>query len=201
MLYNQTELSEMVCTRISHDLIGNIGALSGALELIKENDNSLDSDTLDIIATATHTLKARQKFFRLAFGLDNNIDMSNVLEICTDYLSTIGSRDAKFTLHTDGITPELSKILCLSVMTAAEVCIKSSTIHVSISKQNLKIGLTSEYKLAANKLATYQKIMQNQKPDENISQYIQLIYLRELIGEDVAMQLQYDENSMDIIIG
>lgn len=33
-----SEISELVCTRISHDLIGNIGAVSNAVELLEEGD-------------------------------------------------------------------------------------------------------------------------------------------------------------------
>ena len=202
MSYSQTELSELVCTRISHDLIGNIGALSGALELIKENGDVLDGDTHQIIATATNTLKARQKFFRLAFGMDNSlVEMPELLEICKDYLATVGNRSAAIELQTTGVTANLAKILCLSVMTAAEICIKGGRINVSVNKQNLQITLDSDYKLAANKLAAYNQIVNNQKPDENISQYVQLIYLRAVIGEDVTMKIENTETSMTITVG
>lgn len=202
MLYTKTELSEIVCTRISHDLIGNIGALSGALELIKESNNTLDDDTLNILNTATTTLKARQKFFRIAYGLNTtHIEMTELLNICTDYLCTIGSRNAAIKLKTNGITPEIAKILCLCVMIGADICIRGGSIDVSVDKNNLKVDVTTDTKLAVNKISVYQQILENQKPKENISQYVQLLYLKELIGEDVATHLDYSENNMSLTIG
>ena len=202
MLYTQTELSEIVCTRISHDLIGNIGALSGALELIKESNNTLDEDTLKILDTAAETLKARQKFFRIAFGLSTtHIEMQELLNICTDYLRTIGSRTADINLKVSGITSEISKILCLCVMTGAEVCIKGGTVEVCVNKDNLQISVVSDTKLATNKLLVYQRILDHQKPEENISQYVQLLYLQKLIGEEIAMKLDYDDTKMILTIG
>ena len=32
-------ITELVCTRVSHDLIGNIGALGNAVELLEDGDN------------------------------------------------------------------------------------------------------------------------------------------------------------------
>ena len=52
MELRKTELSELICTRISHDLIGSIGAVSSALELIEE-----DSNTANQIVADTRTNK------------------------------------------------------------------------------------------------------------------------------------------------
>lgn len=35
---SSSALSEIICTRISHDLIGNIGAVSNAVELLEDGD-------------------------------------------------------------------------------------------------------------------------------------------------------------------
>ena len=44
-----SEISDLVCTRISHDLIGKIGAVSYAVELLEEGDMDFmdDMDTMD----------------------------------------------------------------------------------------------------------------------------------------------------------
>ena len=42
---NKAPIAELVCTRISHDLIGNIGAVANAVELLEEGD----TDFLDEI--------------------------------------------------------------------------------------------------------------------------------------------------------
>ena len=39
-----TKLSQIICTRISHDLIGNIGAVSNAVELLEEGDMDFMDD-------------------------------------------------------------------------------------------------------------------------------------------------------------
>ncbi len=202
MINNNTELAEMISTRISHDLIGNIGALSSALELMKENNDELDEGTRNIINTATNTLKARQTFFRIAFGLDTkNIETEELKNICQDYLSTFGSRAYPLSLELLGISSSLAKFVCLSVMIGAEVCIRGGNIKVSVNQNNMTIGVKSEYNLSAPKIEVYKNILQDIRPQDNISQYVQLIYLRELLGQDVAMKINATDNSLELIIG
>lgn len=202
MIDYNTELAEMVCTRISHDLIGNIGALSSALELVKESGNVLDEDTTGILQTAADTLKARQSFFRIAFGLGTkNIELSQLQNICQDYLKTVGSRTTPLTLQLNGVSEELAKFVCLSVMTAAEVCIRGGNIGIAVNKNNMTITVSSEHNLSAPKIAVYQGILEGKLPADNVSQYVQLIYLRELLGSEVAMKLDADSNNMQLTIG
>lgn len=202
MIVANTELAEMISTRISHDLIGNIGALSSALELLRESNNELDEGTLGILNTASFTLKARQTFFRIAFGLDTkSIDAQELNKICQDYLATVGSRVSPITLELNSASPDLAKLFCLCVMIGAEVCVRGGNIAISVSKNNMIIDVKSNYPLSAPKIGVYQNLLQNIIPQDNVSQYVQLIYLRELLGNDVAMRLLIDENHMQLIIG
>ena len=60
------ELSELICTRISHDLIGNIGAVANAVELMDEDPEALD-DAKPILSVSSKVLTARLKFFLFCF--------------------------------------------------------------------------------------------------------------------------------------
>lgn len=202
MNYANTELAELVCTRISHDLIGNIGAISSGLELVEECDNVLDDDTKNILTTGTNTLKARQKFFRIAFGIDSKkSDMSEVINICQDYLNTIAGKNTPIEVEVKNASPELAKLVCLCTMIGAEVFIKGGKISLEINKDNMIVHVASNYKLSANKLVVYQNILQNKKPEDNISQFIHLIYLQEFLGHNVPLYLDYTETEMKIVIG
>lgn len=202
MIENTTELAEIISTRISHDLIGNIGALSNAMELINEQDNCLDEETLKIIKTAAETLKARQKFFRMAFGLDTkNISLEELKEVCENYLLTLSSKMYPLQSEFRGASSELAKFLCLSVMIGAEVCIRGGNIKVAVDKNNMTISVKSDYNLSAAKIADYQNILQNMPTQENLSQYAPLVYLRELLGENVKMRISSGDTFMELVIG
>ncbi|MBQ8671667.1 MAG: hypothetical protein IJ525_04000 [Alphaproteobacteria bacterium] len=202
MFYDDLQLSEIVATRMSHDLIGNMGALSNALELIADNDDALDECSLSILKTATFTLNARQKFFRLAFGVDSKkIEMATLKKICDDYLQTCTNRTDSFSLSFNGVRPEMAKFVCLGVMTAAEVCIRGGNIEICINKDNMIISVSSAYNLSAVKIAIYEDVLKGAEIKDDVPQYAHLIYLRKLLGNEIKMQLISDEKNMKIVIG
>jgi len=202
MSYTSTELTEIVCTRLSHDLMGSIGAVLGGLELIEEDKGVLDEDIKNILSAGALTLKARQKFFRLVFGTDTQkmtgIELS---ELCNAYLATVGSRAAPFELKLENISPSLAKISGLCVMAAAEICIKGGVIKVSAAKDNMRVAVSSAYKLSAGKITAYREIISGGKPEENISQYAHLIYLSEFLGKNIPLKISATDTDFELIIG
>ena len=64
-------ISEIMATRLSHDLIGNIGAVANAVELLNEGDEDDREDISNILNFSSKVLSRRLKFFRLCFGLSN----------------------------------------------------------------------------------------------------------------------------------
>ena len=201
MKYNNTELSDIICTKISHDLIGSIGALSASLELISENNNILDDDTANILTMAAHALSARQKMFRLAFGQDTkSMEITEVENICRDYLTTIGNPSNPLVFTLNNASAKLAKIICLCTLIGAEICIKGGTITVNITADSLSLSINSEHNLYSAKIANYQKIVNNQKIEDNSPQYAALIYLKEFLGEDVCIKISSDDNTMEMII-
>lgn len=198
---NELELAELVATRISHDLIGSIGAISNVLELIGDSTQLEDGDR-SILTLGAETLCSRQKFFRVAFGVDTkHMDTGELTTLCQNYLATVGSRGCPIKLELNNASPELAKLISLCVMTAAEVFIKGGTIHININAQNMNIRTCSDYKLSASKLAAYQEILSGKKPQENISQYVQLFYLKTFLGNDVPFKMTTSETSMELTIG
>ncbi len=199
----KTLLANLVCTRISHDMVGNIGAISAAIELAMEGEQCiLDADAKNILTSAAETLRIRQKFFRIAFGLDAvNTSPQELTTLCQEYLNTLGNRANKLDFECNNISPELAKIICLSVMIGAESCIKGGHIKVHIGGGKLTINTTSDYKLAAAKIASYEAVLNGQDNLENASQFVQLIYLQQLLGDDVPIKLQHTENSCQFVIG
>lgn len=91
---SSSALSEIICTRISHDLIGNIGAVSNAVELLEDGDMDFLDDIKSILNVSSHVLSARMKFFRMAFGLDSsNLENAEmIVKTCEEYVQTIGNQ-------------------------------------------------------------------------------------------------------------
>jgi histidine phosphotransferase ChpT len=201
MKIKPTNLAELVCTRISHDLIGNIGALSNILEMLPEMDGKLEPEDSKLMETAVQTLSARQQFFRLAFGCDTSaIEASKLHKICQDYLHTVGNRSFPLNFECNNMSPQIAKVLCLCLMIGAEVCLRGGHIKVDVSHQ-IRVEVCSDSALAVAKVKIYEQILGGKEPAENAAQFVQLIYLRALLDSEVPIKMSSTQNTMTLIIG
>ena len=143
------DITELVCTRMCHDLVGNVGVLSNALELMKE-DPSDDEDLTSLLQDSAKILSSRLKFFRLAFGLKNAQpkDMSDFKNVVENYLSTLGNPQTPVQISLNLQTVSLYKIVMLCVMALADTFIKGGKIDVTEQESSLVFELSSNFNLA-----------------------------------------------------
>lgn len=172
-------LTEIIATRLSHDLIGNIGAVSNAVELLKEGDENDLDDVNNILEFSSSVLAKRLKFFRLCFGMSNASvkDLDELKKIVSEYLETIGNPNYKIAYKQDISTQKIYKFIMPSVMMMADVIIKGGEIVVKQTDNALKIEVNSSEKLNISKLEDIKKILNNQEVNENISSFAPLYYL------------------------
>ncbi len=189
------ELSELICTRISHDLIGNIGAVANAVELMDEDPEAID-DAKSILSISSKVLTARLKFFRLAFGL-NNTGVKTIAEITApaeEYIATVGSRTAPIKLNFNISTPALYKIVMLGIMVMSDVFIRGGELRISETVNGLTFTADSQSALSAGKLAVMQKVLNAEMPAENPAQSAPLIYMMRLLNDTpVKITVSYTE--------
>lgn len=182
-ILSASEISELVCTRISHDLIGNIGAVSNAVELLEDGDMDFMDDIRSILKVSSGVLTARLKFFRMAFGVDNvNLEKLDLVEKTTaDYLKTLGNINHPISLTMLLDSWQLSRMAMLSVMILADVFIKGGNIEVHEETGRLLIRAVGE-NFSAEKINVITAAV-NGKLIERTAQYAPVFYLQELLGK------------------
>ncbi len=144
------KISELLTTRLSHDLVGNIGAISNGFELVaEENDLEFIKDTCTLLATSASVVAKRIKFFRLAFGLKNmaTSDRDEMLLVTKDYLSTIGNKDFPINLSfyiSDEISSNMAKIIMALTMILSDMTIRGGDITVKNENDNIELLLKAD---------------------------------------------------------
>ncbi len=178
-----TEVTELVCTRISHDLIGNIGAVSNAVELLEEGDMDFMEDIRSILKVSSGVLTARLKFFRMVFGMTNaNLEKLDVVEKTTvDYLRTLGNINYPINLNMRLANWQLSRMSMLAIMILADIFIKGGSIEVREETGRLVIMATGD-NLSSEKMGIITDIV-NEKLIERTAQYAPVFYLMELLSK------------------
>lgn len=181
-ILSASEISELVCTRISHDLIGNIGAVSNAVELLEEGDMDFMDDIRSILKVSSGVLTARLKFFRMAFGVDNaNLEKLDLVEKTTaDYLKTLGNANYPIKLVMKLKSWQLSKMAMLSVMILADTFIKGGNIEVREETGRLLILAAGENR-SIEKIGIITDAVKG-KLIERTAQYAPMFYLQNLLN-------------------
>lgn len=189
-----TDISELVCTRISHDIIGNIGAVANAVELLEEGDMEFMDDIRSILKTSSGVLSARLKFFRMAFGLNNaNLEQLDLVKNNSgDYLKTIGSANYPITLGFGLKSWQLAKIAMLGIMIVADTFIKGGRLEVREEADRLSVSGRSEFMLSKEKISVIKDIFQNGLT-EAPAQYAPVFYLQELL-KNIKLNVEISDN-------
>lgn len=172
-------LSEVIATRLSHDLIGNIGAVANAVELLNEGDEQDKDDINSILNFSSDVLSKRLKFFRLCFGLSNASvkTIDELTKITSDYLSTLGNPQLPILSEIKVDTAQIYKLILPGVMVMADTLVKGGKIIVMQKAQGIHIQAVSDFPLNNNKLHNIDLILEGKELEENPSAYAPLYYL------------------------
>ncbi len=173
------EIAELVCTRLSHDVIGNIGAVANAVELLEEGDMDFLDDIKSILKTSSSVLSARLKFFRLAFGLDNaNLDKLDLVEeTIRGYLKTIGNQNYPIELDFNLSDSQYSKGVLLTVMIVADCLIRGGCLHIGTDSSG-RVTVSAECLTppSAEKMAQIRAVLTGENAELN-AQFAPVFYL------------------------
>lgn len=192
-----TEIAELVCTRISHDLIGNIGAISNAMELL-DDDPSDVSDIKPLLENSSQTLAARMKFFRLAFGLKNAApkEISEFNAIVDAYLATLGNPKTPIVMKSNVENVSLYKVVMLSAMALADVFVRGGEIKANETDEGLIFEAVSDFELSAIKLENIKKAIAGVISEDNPALLAPIVYLSNFLNEaGVKLSLKYQEKT------
>lgn len=130
-------LLNLVCTRLCHDLVGPVGAVSNGVELLEDCTPDFLAETAGLLENSAQVLTARLKFFRAAFGRrgESVTDSFFLQDLANSYILTAGTRSMPVTLEWDerpfSITEGEGVILLLSVLLAADTLVRGGTVFVS----------------------------------------------------------------------
>ncbi len=197
------KISELVCTRISHDLVGNVGAVSNAVELLDEDPESVD-EVKPILDFSSKVLSSRLKFFRVAFGLDNAAvkNIAELKEIADNYIQTIGSRNFPISLNLQITTPQVYKIVLLGIMGLSDCFIKGGVIEVVEKTSGIIIKATSEHQLSNIKVKIIENFMHGTLCEDNPALLAPLVYLKTILKQlEIAMDFSSGDFEAVLKIG
>ncbi len=144
-------LSQLLCSRLCHDLVGAAGAINAGIELLNEDPSDIAAP-LGLMETSAAQVTRRLSFFRVAFGSaggpDSPVDADNLRGLIEGYLE-----DKKLDLDWrlldfDGAQPSQvsasGKLLCLLMIVAGDCLPRGGILSVHVAPLEGGIGIAVE---------------------------------------------------------
>ena len=154
----ETRLAALLCSRLCHDLIGPIGAVSNGVELLyEETDPEMRRQALELMAMSAGEAAHRIEYYRLAFGaaagLGGDIE-TNELRRIAGAMFDQGRVRLDWPEHPDSSRPvaiEGGKLALNLVLLAAATLPRGGTVSVTMDEagESLKLAVSAAGERAA----------------------------------------------------
>jgi histidine phosphotransferase ChpT len=137
VLLTDLELAALISSKICHDVIGPVGAISNGLEILDEDDDAeAKSYALEVIRNVTEQASARLQFARFAFGAAGSagtlIDLHMAEEISRGFVGK-GKHLLTWRGQSGLMAKEKVKLLLNLVASAISALPRGGNIEVTIS--------------------------------------------------------------------
>lgn len=149
---NDIQLLELMASKICHDLISPVGAVSNGVEFLEEMGADAGEEVTGLIAYSAQQAAAKLKAFRMAYGLGGADDSIKPEDVHQSFEELVGPEnkirqnwDPHGPLNLEERPRGYSKMLMSLLLLATEALPKGGEITLSIGEgQSAVLNLTGE---------------------------------------------------------
>lgn len=144
----ELDFAALLCSRLCHDLISPVGAISNGIEILSdEDDEMMRGEVMKLLELSAGQTSNRLKFYRLAFGSAGGIGAHvPIRDANSATTSLFQGTQINLNWHSEvgEIDKSALKILLNMILVASESLIRGGEMMVNISKtaENLNIEVT-----------------------------------------------------------
>jgi histidine phosphotransferase ChpT len=143
------ELASLLCSRLCHDLLSPVGALSNGLELLtEEKDPEMRKRCFELLEQSARASADKLRFFRLAFGAGSGFGESIPLHEPRAVIDALvggnGRIAVNWALGSDTMPKPAVKALLNLAMIGIEALVRGGTLDIAAETRETDAGLASE---------------------------------------------------------
>jgi len=137
----QLDLAAMLCSRLCHDLLSPVGALTNGLELLAdERDPEMRQRCMELLDQSAKTSADKLKFFRLAFGAAGGFGESVPVDEARSVTEALvgGSKRVEMTwgVTTDRLPKGAVKVLLNFAQIGLDALVRGGTLDIGAESRN-----------------------------------------------------------------
>ncbi len=197
---------ELMASKICHDLISPIGAVSNGIEFLEDMEEDVDEEAIKLISFSATQASSKLKAFRIAYGAggsDPNIKLEDIHKIFADYIAG----DKRITQDWDYNQPlgvndppkGFCKLLLCCLLLLCDTLPKGGSISVSGDDGDNSVKITSRGTDTAFREGYYEALTGDVSPDDLEPKTIHP-YITKLLLQHYGYSIHVCESPDDSII-
>jgi histidine phosphotransferase ChpT len=200
-LLSDLDLAALLCSRVCHDVISPVGAITNGLELLEvEDDESMRQMAMDLVRKSARQASAKLKFCRIAFGAAGSagamIDMGEAGDVAKAF---VGEEKIRLDWQVPRENrPKLQVKLLLNMMLIAMSSIpRGGIVTVAAADEGFTVRASGE---GAKIFEKTEHVLKGTAPLEEIdARLIQPYYARRL-AEAAGLPLAMSLDGADVLV-
>ena len=133
------DLAALLCSRLCHDLLSPIGALSNGLELLAdEKDGDMRGRIVELLEQSAKTSADKLKFFRLAFGaaggFGEDVPVDEARAVIDALVGNNGRIEARWALAGAALPKLAVKVLLNLSLIGIEALVRGGTLDIGAER-------------------------------------------------------------------
>ena len=204
---SQTDLAAMLCSRLCHDLLSPVGALSNGLELLAdETDAEMRAQCVQLLEQSAKISTDKLKFFRLAFGAAGGFGESVPVEEAQEVVSALAADAKRVELNwaiADATLPKPAvKVLLNLSQIALDALIRGGSLDIGAERRDGNVEIVA--RATGDRIAfdeTIGKTLQGETDSAEISSRTAAAHMIALLAEEMGGGLQYALSDDALVLG
>ncbi len=201
------DLAALLCSRLCHDMLSPVGALSNGLELLAdETDLQMRAQCMELLEQSAKASADKLKFFRLAYGAAGGfgemVDVGDAKDVIETLVANAKRVEAHWALEETKLPKDAVKVLLNLAHIALDALVRGGALDIGaeIRDGNTEIVVrASGPKLAFDD--TIGQALQNELPLSDISSRTAPAHMIALLAERIGGGLQYQLTGDALILG
>ncbi|MEM8726502.1 MAG: histidine phosphotransferase family protein [Pseudomonadota bacterium] len=204
---SQTDLAAMLCSRLCHDMLSPVGALSNGLELLAdEQDPEMRQRCIELLEQSARISTDKLKFFRLAFGAAGGFGDAVPAEEAQEVVAALAGDNKRVTLNwaiSEASLPKPAvKVLLNLSQIALDALIRGGTLDIGAELRDGNVEIVA--RATGDKLAFDEIIgraLQGELSPMEVTSRTAAAHMIALVAEELGGGLQYALSDDALVLG
>lgn len=204
---SQTDLAAMMCSRLCHDMLSPVGALSNGLELLAdERDPEMRARCVELLEQSARISTQKLKFFRLAFGAAGGFGEAVPVEEAQDVIAALAGENKRVELNwaiAEASLPKPAiKVLLNLAQIALDALVRGGTLDIGAERRDGNVEIVA--RAVGPRIAFDETIgaaLQGDLDPADITSRTAAAHMIALLAEEMGGGLQYALSEDALVLG